>query len=165
MENSLAKAKLKKIVINVGLKEALTDKKVLDSMALQLAQITGQKPVITSARRAIAEFKLREGDKIGLKITLRRSRMFDFLQKLVSIVLPRVRDFKGIPLSGFDGQGNYTLGLAEIMVFPEVDFAKIDKQSFSSNKARGLEITIVTTAKNNEKAEKLLREMGMPFSK
>jgi len=158
MENPFAKPKLKKIVINIGLKEALTDKKILDSMAYQLAAITGQKPVVTSARKSIAAFKLKKDDKIGLKVTLRGKRMFDFFKKLVTIVLPRVRDFKGVSLSGFDGRGNYTLGIEEILVFPEADFAKIEK-------AKGLEITFVTTAKNNEEGKKLLEEMGMPFEK
>ena len=172
MENSLAKPKISKIVINVGLKEALSDKKVLELVSSQLAQISGQKPVITYSRKAIAAFKLREGEPIGLKLTMRGKRMEIFFQKLVQIVLPKVRDFKGVPLSGFDGRGNYTLGIAEIVVFPEIDFAKIDKQSlsadkqsFSSNKTRGLEITIVTTAQNNEEGKKFLEEKGMPFQK
>lgn len=158
MENILAKPKLVKIVINMGLKEALTDKKVFEVMALPLAQISGQKPIMTYARKAIAAFKLRKGDILGLKVTLRGKRMNDFFQKLTRIVLPRVRDFKGVSLLGFDGRGNYTLGMAEIIVFPEVDFAKIDKQ-------RGFEITFVTTAKNNEEGRKLLEGRGMPFKK
>lgn len=158
MENFLAKPRVSKIVINVGLKEALSDKKVLELVSSQLAQISGQKPVITYARKAIAAFKLRQGEPIGLKLTMRGKRMETFLQKLVQIVLPKVRDFKGVPLSGFDGRGNYTLGIAEILVFPEIDFAKIDK-------IRGLEITIVTTAKNNEEGKKFLAEKGMPFEK
>lgn len=156
-ENLLAKPKLRKIVINVGVKEALTDKKVLESMSSQLAQITGQKPITTYARKAIATFKLRKGDPIGLKVTLRGRRMNDFLTKLVSIVLPRVRDFKGVSPLGFDSRGNYTLGIKELLVFPEVDFAKIEK-------VRGLEATFVTTAKNDEEGRKLLEEMGMPFA-
>jgi len=157
-ENIFAKPKLEKIVINVGLKEALVDKKILENVANQLTQITGQKPIATKAKKAIAAFKLRKGDQIGLKVTLRRKRMTDFFQKLVMIVLPRVRDFKGASLSGFDGKGNYTLGIVDNLVFPEVDFAKIDK-------VRGLEITIVTTAKDNEEGKKLLEELGMPFSR
>lgn len=158
MENLMAKAKLEKIVINMGLKEALMDKKILESWALQLALIAGQKPVVTKARIAIAAFKLRKGDPIGLKVTLRQKRMVDFFKKLVSVVLPRVRDFKGVSLKGFDGQGNYTLGIRELMVFSEIDYAKLEKQ-------KGLEITIVTTSKKDEEAKKLLEEMGMPFMK
>lgn len=158
MEYFLAKPKLSKVVINTGVKEALTDKKVLESMSSQLAQITGQKPIITHARRAIATFQLRKGDPIGLKVTLRGKRMDDFLTKLISIVLPRVRDFKGVSPAGFDGRGNYTLGIKELLVFPEVDFAKIEK-------VRGLEITMVTTAKNDKEGKKLLEELGMPFKK
>ncbi|MBI4999703.1 50S ribosomal protein L5 [Candidatus Gottesmanbacteria bacterium] len=157
-ENLLAKARARKIIINVGVKEALTDKKILESMSSQLAQITGQKPIATYARKAIAAFKLRKGDPIGLKVTLRGRRMNDFLTKLVSVVLPRVRDFKGVSPLGFDGRGNYTLGIKELLVFPEIDFAKIEK-------VRGLEVTFVTTAKNDEEGRRLLEEMGMPFSK
>lgn len=142
----------------MGLKEALADKKVLDSVSEQLKQITGQKPMTTYARKAIAAFKLRKGEPIGLKVTLRSKRMGDFLQKLVAIVLPRVRDFKGIPESGFDGKGNYTLGINEIIIFPEIDYAKIDK-------IRGLEVTLVTTAKDNKEARNLLEDLGMPFVK
>jgi len=153
----LARPKLTKIVINSGLKEALTDKKVLESFAQQLAQITGQKPITTYARRAIAAFKVREGDPLGLKVTLRGKRMNNFMQKLTRIILPRVRDFKGVSLSGFDNQGNYTLGIEEILIFPEVDFAKIGK-------SRGLEITMVIKAKTKEESKKLLEELGMPFA-
>lgn len=158
MENLMAKAKLEKIVINMGLKEALVDKKILETWSLQLALISGQKPVITKARIAIAAFKLRKGDPIGLKVTLRKKKMNDFFKKLVGIVLPRVRDFKGVSLNGFDGQGNYTLGIRELMVFGEIDYAKLEKQ-------KGLEITIVTTAKKDKAAKILLEEMGMPFAK
>lgn len=158
MENILAKPKIIKSVINIGLKEALADKKVLETVSKQLAQIAGQKPVITHARKAIAEFKLRKGDPIGMKVTLRGRRMNDFWQKLVRIVLPRVRDFRGVSLEGFDGQGNYTLGLSEIIIFPEVDFTKMEKP-------KGLEVTFVTTAKNNDEGRKLLAELGMPFEK
>ena len=158
MSNLMAKPKLTKIVINMGLKEALADKKILDSWSLQLALISGQKPVVTKARIAIAAFKLRKGDSIGLKVTLRKKKMNDFFKKLVGIVLPRVRDFKGVTFQGFDGQGNYTLGIRELMVFGEIDYAKLEKQ-------KGLEITIVTTAKKDEDAKILLEEMGMPFTK
>ena len=156
--NPFAKPKLEKIILNVGLKEALTDKKVLDSVSEQLKQITGQKPMTTYARKAIAAFKLRKGEPIGMKVTLRGRRMNDFLHKFVAIVLPRVRDFKGISESGFDGRGNYTLGINEMIIFPEIDYAKIDK-------ARGLEITLVTTAKDDKEARILLESFGMPFAK
>lgn len=158
MENLMAKPKLEKIVINMGLKEALADKKIMEIWVLQLALISGQKPVITKARIAIAAFKLRKGDPIGLKATLRKKKMNDFFKKLVGIVLPRVRDFKGVSTKGFDGRGNYTLGIKELMVFGEIDYAKLEKQ-------KGLEITIVTTAKKDAEAKVLLEEMGMPFAK
>lgn len=158
MANLMAKPKLEKIVINMGIKEAMADKKILDSWSSQLALISGQKPVATKARIAIAAFKLRKGDPIGLKVTLRRKKMEDFFKKLVGIVLPRVRDFKGVSQKGFDGRGNYSLGVRELMVFGETDYAKLEKQ-------KGLEITIVTTAKKDEEAKILLEELGMPFSK
>ncbi|MFH0864039.1 MAG: 50S ribosomal protein L5 [Candidatus Gottesmanbacteria bacterium] len=164
MENIMMKPKLIKIVINISLKEALVDKKKLEIMAGQLALITGQKPVTTYARKAIAAFKLRQGDPLGLKVTLRGSRMHDFFKKMVTIVLSRVRDFKGVSLTGFDGRGNYTLGIGEILIFPEIDFTKIDKQSLMLDKSKGLEVTIVTTAGDNNQGKKLLEEMGMPFS-
>lgn len=156
--NPMAKPRLVKVVLNVGVKEALTDKKVLDEVGEQLAAISGQKPAVRVARKSIAAFKLRAGQPIGMMVTLRGQRMRDFVQKLVTIVLPRVRDFHGVPLSGFDGQGNYTLGLKEQIVFPEIDYGKIDK-------IRGLEITLVTTAKSNEEGRALLEELGMPFAK
>lgn len=156
--NIMAEPKLTKIVINCGLKEAVADKKVLEPMALQLAQITGQKPLVTRARKAIAAFKLRKGDTIGLKITLRKARMNDFFTKLVNVVLPRVRDFKGVSLAGFDGRGNYTLGVKELIVFPEVDFGKVDR-------SKGMEITIVSTAKDDKIAKQFLEGLGMPFAK
>lgn len=156
--NLLAKPKLEKIVINTGLKEAISDQKVLENVSGQLAQITGQKPLVTHAHQAIAAFKLRKGEPIGLKVTLRGKRMNDFFKKLVAIVLPRVRDFRGLPSQAFDGRGNYTLGIAEILVFPEIEFAKVET-------SRGLEITLVTTAKTDEEARKLLVELGLPFAK
>lgn len=158
MDNPLAKPKLTKITINIGIKEALTDKKVLEGASYQLALITGQRPVVTRAAKPIATFKLRGGEPIGLKVTLRGKRMNEFLKKLVRVVLPRVRDFKGVSLGAFDGRGNYTLGIEEILGFPEVDFAKIER-------IKGLEVTFVTTAKNDEEGKKLLEEMGMPFKK
>lgn len=152
----LAVPKLKKIILNVGLGEALTKKEVLEKVSGQIAQICGQKPKITRAKKSIAGFKLSAGDPIGLAVTLRRKRMLAFLKKLVAIVLPRIRDFKGLSVRGFDGQGNYTLGIREQIVFPEIDYTQVDK-------ARGMEITIVTTAKNNEEGKKLLEIWGMPF--
>lgn len=149
--------KIIKIVINVGVKE-LSDKKVLDAVMEQIGAIAGQKPAVRVAKKSIAAFKLREGQPIGIMATLRGKRMREFLQKLVTIVLPRVRDFHGAPLSGFDGHGNYSLGFSEQIVFPEIEYGKIDK-------IRGLEVTIVTSARNNEEGLILLKELGMPFQK
>lgn len=154
----LSVPKLEKIVVNIGLKEALENSKAVEIVAKDLAVITGQKPIITKAKKAIAAFKLREGDKIGMKVTLRKKRMYDFLEKLIAIVLPRVRDFRGVSKDSFDKDGNYTLGLGEYLVFPEVDTGKIDK-------IRGLEITLVIKAKAKEEAKRLLELMGMPFKK
>ncbi len=156
--NVMAKPRLVKIVLNVGVKEALEDKKVLDVVSADLAAIAGQKPAIRKAKKSIANFKLREGQPVGVMVTLRKEKMRSFLQKLVTIVLPRVREFHGVPISGFDGNGNYTLGLREHIVFPEIDYGKIDK-------IRGLEISIVTTAKNDEDGLAFLKELGMPFVK
>lgn len=158
LKNIMEVPRLKKIVINCGLGEALTDKKVVEKMAQQLGVITGQKVQVTHARKAIATFKLREGDAIGLKVTLRQTMMYDFLRKFTGIALPRVRDFRGIPLNGFDGQGNYTVGVHEQTIFPELDFTMVDK-------VRGFEATFVTTAKTNEQAKKLLELLGLPFEK
>lgn len=157
-KNPLAAPRILKVVVNVGLKEAVSDKKVLDTVAEQLALISGQKPKITCAKRAIASFKIRAGDTVGLALTLRKKRMYSFLEKLIKIVLPRLRDFRGLSRQSFDGQGNYTLGITEQIVFPEIDFGKIDK-------IRGLEITITTNAKNNQEGEKLLEALGVPFRK
>lgn len=157
-KNPLACPKLTKIVLNIGLKEAASDKKVLENMSEVLAAISGQKPQVRRAKKSIAGFKLRQGDPIGLCVTLRGKRMFDFWEKLVTIVLPRVRDFWGVSPSSFDGQGNYTLGIREDIVFPEVDYVKIDK-------IRGLEITIATTAKNDKEGRFFLELLGMPFKK
>jgi len=148
--------KLKKIVLNMGLGEAIQNVKILDSAAEELAQISGQKPVITRARQSIAAFKLRKGMPIGCMVTLRGDRMFEFFDKLVNVALPRVRDFRGISPKALDGRGNYTLGIKEQLIFPEIDYDKIDK-------IKGLNITIVTTAKNDEEARTLLALMGMPF--
>lgn len=149
--------KIIKTVINVGVKE-LSDKKVLEAVMEQIGAIAGQKPSLRKAKKSIAAFKLREGQPIGVMVTLRGKRMKEFLEKLVNIVLPRVRDFHGVPLSGFDGHGNYSLGFTEQIVFPEIDYSKIDK-------IRGLEVTIVTDAENDEEGKKLLTELGMPFQK
>lgn len=157
IKNVMQVPKLTKIVVNMGLGEALADQKVIERAGVQLTQITGQKPLTTRAKRSIATFKLRAGDKIGLKVTLRGSRMYDFLEKLTRIVLPRLRDFRGISRTGFDGQGNYNLGIPEITVFPEIDYAQLDK-------TRGLEITLVTTAKTDKFSLALLTKLGLPFT-
>lgn len=148
--------KLKKVVLNMGLGEAIQNVKILDSATAELAQISGQKPVITRARQSIAAFKLRKGVPIGCMVTLRGDRMYEFFDKLVNIALPRVRDFRGVSPKGFDGRGNYTLGIKEQIIFPEIDYDKIDK-------IKGMNITIVTSAENNEEARMLLALLGMPF--
>ncbi len=154
--NRMQVPKLKKIVLNMGLGEAIQNIKVLDGAVEELKSIAGQKPVITRARRSIAAFKLREGMPIGCMVTLRRERMYDFYEKLVNIALARVRDFRGVSPKGFDGNGNYTLGIREQIIFPEIDYDKIDK-------VKGLNITVVTTAETDEEGRELLRLMGMPF--
>ncbi|NWF63641.1 MAG: 50S ribosomal protein L5 [Chloroflexi bacterium] len=156
-KNVMQVPRLEKIVVNIGLGEALDNPKALESAVADLTTITGQKPVQTKARKSIANFKLREGRLIGAKVTLRGPRMWAFFDRLVNIALPRVRDFRGISPNAFDGRGNYTLGLKDQLVFPEIEYDKIDK-------LRGMEITIVTTAKNDEEARALLRQLGMPFS-
>ncbi len=150
--------RLNKIIVNMGLGEALQNPKILDSAAMELAQITGQKPVITKARKSIANFKLREGVNIGCRVTLRRERMYEFFDRLVNIAIPRVRDFKGISNKSFDGRGNFTLGIREQIIFPEIDYDKIEK-------IMGLNITVVTTAKTDEEGRALLANLGMPFKK
>ncbi len=159
IKNSLATPKLKKIVVNIGVKDALADKKNVENAVNIITQITGQKPKVTAAKKSIATFKLREGDKIGAAVTLRGKRMYDFYEKLVGIVLPRLRDFRGVSVKSFDGRGNYSLGFSEPIVFPEIDPSKLDKAQ------QGLEITIVTSAKTNEEGMALLRSLGMPFQK
>jgi len=149
---------LDKVVINVGLGEAVTNPAALEVMEEELKQITGQKPIITKSRGAISNFKIRTGDKIGIKVTLRKKRMWDFMEKLISVVLPRIKDFRGISTRSFDGKGNYTLGISEQTVFPESDPNKLDK-------LRGLQVIIVTTAENDEHGLKLLEKLGMPFVK
>jgi len=158
IKNPMAIPKLEKIVINVGLGEAISNPKVLDVAVEELKAITGQKPVITKAKKSIASFKLRQGMRIGAMVTLRGDRMYEFLDRLISIALPRVRDFKGLSPKSFDGRGNYTLGLREQIIFPEVDFNKVDK-------IRGMNISIVTTAKTDELGLALLKGLGMPFRK
>jgi len=158
IKNTMQVPKLVKIVVNCGLGEALGDKKVVEKMAQQLGVITGQKVLVTHAKKAIATFKTREGDAIGLKVTLRKTKMYDFIRKLTGIALPRVRDFRGIPKNGFDGKGNYTLGIPEQTIFPEIDFTMVDK-------VRGFEATFVTTAETNEQAKRLLELLGLPFEK
>jgi large subunit ribosomal protein L5 len=150
--------KLEKIVVNLGLGEAIQNIKLLESASTELAAITGQKPVITRAKRSIAAFKLREGMPIGCMVTLRKNRMYHFFDKLVNVVLPRVRDFRGLSGKSFDGRGNYTLGIKEQIIFPEIDYDKIDK-------VKGMNITIVTTAPTDEEGRQLLALMGMPFRK
>lgn len=158
VKSVMAVPRIIKVVINVGLKEAKDDKKVLDFVSAQLAVITGQKAKVCHAKKSIAGFKLGKGQPIGMMVTLRGKRAFAFLEKLFAIVLPRVRDFNGVSLDSFDGSGNYNTGINEQIVFPEIDFGKIDR-------TRGLEITIVTNAKNDEKAKILLAKLGMPFKK
>ena len=147
-----------KVVINIGVGDAIANSKALDDAVAELAAITGQAPVITKAKKSIANFKVREGMPIGCKVTLRREKLYDFLDKLMNISLPRVRDFRGVSDTSFDGRGNYTLGIKEQIIFPEIDYDKI-------NKVRGMDVVIVTTAKTNEEAKALLTEMGMPFKK
>ena len=150
--------KLDKIVVNMGIGEAVSNPKLIDTAIAELAQITGQQPVARAARKSEAGFKLREGQKIGAKVTLRKEKMYEFLDRLISITLPRVRDFEGVSPKGFDGRGNYTLGLKEQIVFPEIEIDKVDK-------IFGLGITIVSTAQNDEQGRALLKAFGMPFAK
>lgn len=154
--NPMAVPQLVKVVVNCGMGEALKDKKVLDKMSQQLAVITGQKPSVTRAKRAISTFKLRAGDPIGLKATLRGKRMYDFVTKLIAIALPRVRDFRGVSHRGFDGKGNYTMGIVEQTIFPELEYSLVDK-------VRGFEITLVTSSDSDEHAKRLLELFGIPF--
>jgi len=153
IENPMAVPKLEKIVINMGMGEAIANSKVLDTASDELRSIAGQKPVITKAKKSIASFKLRQGMPIGVMVTLRGDRMYEFLDRLITVALPRVRDFRGVSPRAFDGRGNYTLGIREQLIFPEIDF----------NKVRGMNISIVTTARNDEQARALLKGLGMPF--
>lgn len=157
-KNAMQVPKVEKIVINIGLGEATQNSKVVDSAVGDLELITGQRPVVTRAKKSIAGFRLRQGMPIGAKVTLRGSRMYEFLDKLVNVSLPRVRDFRGVSPRAFDGRGNYTLGLREQLIFPEIDYDKVDQ-------VRGMEVVVVTTAKTDEEARALLTELGMPFRK
>ncbi len=154
--NIMAVPKLEKVVINMGLGEATGNAKIIDTGTDELARVTGQKPVTRRAKKSVAQFKVRKGQPIGTMVTLRGERMWEFLDRLISIALPRVRDFKGVSPKGFDGRGNYTLGLRDQLLFPEIDYMKVDK-------ARGMNVSVVTTAKTDEEARKLLQFIGMPF--
>jgi large subunit ribosomal protein L5 len=158
LENVMQVPRITKVMVNIGMGEAMDNPKALDAAVGDVTQITGQKPVITKAKKAIANFKLREGRSIGVKVTLRGERMWSFIDRLINIVLPRVRDFRGVSPDSFDGRGNYTLGLREQLIFPEIEYDKIDK-------IRGLEISIVTSAPNDDQARLLLQMLGMPFRK
>jgi large subunit ribosomal protein L5 len=155
--NPMDVPRLTKIVVNIGLGEALTNAKALDAAIGDLGAITGQRPIVTKAKRSIAQFRVRTGNTIGAKVTLRGERMWDFLERLTMLALPRIRDFRGVPSRSFDGRGNYSLGLREQLAFPEIEYDKVDR-------LRGLEISIVTTAKTDEESKRLLELLGMPFS-
>ena len=156
-KNPMEVPRLTKIVVNIGLGEALTNSKAVDAAVGDMSIITGQKPVVTRAKRSIAQFKIRTGNSIGVKVTLRGQRMWDFLERLTRIALPRIRDFRGVPTRSFDGRGNYSIGLREQLAFPEIDYDKIDR-------LRGLEVSIVTTAKTDEESQRLLALLGMPYA-
>ncbi len=158
IKNPMAVPKIEKVVLNMGMGEAISNAKLLDTAVEELSTITGQKPVVTKAKKSIASFKLREGQSIGTMVTLRGEKMYEFLDRLINVALPRVRDFRGVPTKSFDGRGNYTLGIRDHLIFPEIDPVKVDK-------AKGMNITIVTSAKTDEQARTLLRELGMPFGK
>ena len=156
IKNPMAVPRIEKIVVNMGVGEAISNAKILDTAVEELRSITGQKPVVTKAKKSIASFKLRQGMNIGAMVTLRGERMYEFLDRLISVALPRVRDFRGISGKAFDGRGNYTLGVREQLIFPEIDFNKVDK-------TRGMNISIITTAKTDEQSRALLKALGMPF--
>ena len=158
IKNPMAVPKIEKVVLNMGMGEAISNAKILDAAVEELTTIAGQKPVITKAKKSIASFKLREGQAIGTMVTLRGEKMYEFLDRLLNLALPRVRDFRGVATKAFDGRGNYTLGIRDHLIFPEIDVAKVDK-------SKGMNITIVTSAKTDEQARVLLRELGMPFAK
>jgi large subunit ribosomal protein L5 len=155
--NPMRVPRVEKIVVNIGLGEALQNAKALDAAVGDLTAVTGQKPIVTRAKRSIAQFRLRTGNSIGAKVTLRGERMWDFLERLTQLALPRIRDFHGVPSRSFDGRGNYSLGLREQLAFPEIDYDRVDR-------LRGLEVSIVTTAKTDEESKKLLELLGMPFA-
>jgi len=155
--NPMQVPRLSKIVVNVGLGEALTNAKAIDATVNDVSQLTGQRPVVTRAKRSIAQFRVRTGNPIGVRVTLRGGRMWDFLERLTTLALPRIRDFRGVPDRSFDGRGNFSLGLREQIAFPEIDYDKVDR-------LRGLEISIVTTAKTDEESKRLLELLGMPFA-
>lgn len=156
IENRMAAPKLEKIILNMGVGEATQNAKLIDPAVSEIGQITGQKPVITKARKSIAAFKVREGMPIGVMVTLRGDRMYEFFDRLVNVALPRVRDFRGVPTKSFDGRGNYTLGVRDQLIFPEIDYSKVEK-------TKGMNITIVTSAGSDDQARALLKHMGMPF--
>jgi len=156
LKNPMAVPRINKVVVNMGVGEATQNAKVLDPAAAELQQITGQKPIITKAKKSIAAFKVREGNPIGAMVTLRGDRMYEFLDRLINVALPRVRDFRGVSTKSFDGRGNYTLGLRDQLIFPEIDYAKVDK-------LKGMNVTIVTTARTDDQARALLKGFGMPF--
>jgi len=156
IKNPMAIPRVQKVVLNMGMGEAIANAKILDTAVDELRSITGQKPIVTKAKKSIASFKLRQGMPIGVMVTLRGDRMYEFLDRLVSIALPRVRDFRGVSPKAFDGRGNYTIGVREQLIFPEIDFNKVDK-------LRGMNISIITTARNDEQARALLKGLGMPF--
>jgi large subunit ribosomal protein L5 len=158
LSNPMQVPRLRKVVVNVGVGEALDNAKALDGAVADLTAITGQKPVITKARKSIANFKLREGRSIGVKVTLRGDRMWSFVDRVINIALPRTRDFRGVSPNSFDGRGNYTLGIREQLIFPEIEYDKIDK-------IRGFEVTLVTSARNDEQGRRLLQLLGMPFQR
>jgi large subunit ribosomal protein L5 len=156
LKNAMAVPRLNKIVVNMGMGEATQNSKILDPAVNELGQITGQKPIVTKAKKSIAAFKVREGQAIGTMVTLRGDRMYEFFDRLVNIVLPRVRDFRGVSTKSFDGRGNYTMGLRDQLIFPEISYEKVDKM-------KGMNVTIVTTAANDNQARTLLKHLGMPF--
>ena len=158
IKNPMAVPKIEKVVLNMGMGEAISNAKILDTAVDELATITGQKPVVTKAKKSIASFKLREGQSIGTMVTLRGDKMYEFLDRLINIALPRVRDFRGVPTKSFDGRGNYTLGIRDHLIFPEIDATKVDK-------SKGLNVTIVTTAGTDDRARVLLKELGMPLGR
>lgn len=155
-QNVMQVPKIEKVIVNMGVGDAIANPKALENAVSELSRITGQRPVVTTAKKSIAAFKLREGMKIGCKVTLRGDRMYSFLDRLISVALPRVRDFRGVSAQSFDGRGNYTLGIREQLIFPEIDYEKVEK-------IRGMDVVIVTTARTDEEGRALLKELGMPF--